>query len=238
VNASDIDYSSEITNGDPDYVYDRIDDEDRCIREVGYAIYKGHFFDQEFRSALAPLIYWLSQRCFENKLTRHLHYQDSFNSFVVSAFHSARSAELLMKTAEDYVSNLKVYSHLVTAHHSFGNQLILDIIQAQGLLINETIVSSFNGIRSEVILGVFKSLFPRLKDARDSIAHADDRSLGIFKFGPQPIADSGSPRQSIGQFGSKIFGLLGKDQQEFAIDCSSIKIFSLITELKLLFKIG
>jgi hypothetical protein len=231
------DYTSEITNGPEDEIYDRINNEERCIREVGCAIYKGHFFDSEFRAVLRPLIVWLGKRCGENALTQDTHYQDMFNHLIVSAFHSARSAELLFETAIDYQSNNKVYDHLICVHHSFGNQIVNDLAQAQRLLTDDDVLNSLVTFLKDEIESIFASLFPKLIVARDSVAHAEERRLGKLKKNAKSQIGVKNLRQSIGQAGSKLIGLIDKDGIEFSIDCHSAKIVALVENLKKLFQI-
>ncbi len=210
----------------PDNV-EQLQAEERSIRLIGTALYRGFHDDRDFRDVLNPLISAMATRCRSHASTRNDHFQDAFNSYIVSAYHAARSAEALARLAQEYRADLVQYCLLMSVQHSFGPAAVFELQNAADLLSIPKIRECIS-LTGESVSELFTRHFPDLRQARHALAHEAERSMGLVR--NQPIG-LGLP-QMRGQFGSKLFGLTTEKFEPLEIDISSVKIVDFLKDLQ------
>ena len=216
---------------------EEIDNEDRCVHLIGHAIHQAFCRDRDFRAALRPLIAYFEQRSTATVATKALHFQDLLNKHLASAYHAASAAENLHATARSYYDDHYQINALSMVKHSFGPSVIFELNSAQKILTNSKVRNAIGNVSYKDIIRVFARHFPRLNEARDALAHKDERALGKVekKWFDGPNLHEGL--QIYGQSGGKLFGLKDEEFRDFDIGIESSAIVSLISDLKILFEI-
>ena len=208
-----------------------IEHTERCSRLIGAAINSAFADDASFRETMRPLNYAAARKSKAHSATCDFYYEDALNGYLVSAYHSARAAELLFEQAYEYRGNLQVFGQLISVHHAFGPSIVFKLQSAQSLLSHDVVCQSLSCDRAAVE-GMFHNLFPQLREARNALAHADERALGLNRRKHFSSGNDFETRQSYGQRGTHIFDLLDGDLKPIEIDVSSAKIVALIEALK------
>jgi hypothetical protein len=222
---------------DDDDPWTSLDNEERCARLVGPALHKAFSDDSVFREELGPLVDFLNDKSWKCDATKDYYCGDTLNHYLVSAYHASRAVELLADAAREYASDPYQFGKLIIIHHTIGTPIIFQLDSARSLMTLNAVLQSLEVIEKKSIEDIFNEIFPRLKDARDALAHQDERSLVVHYdkqvSGRNPIAH----QQIDGQLGADFFGLRDKNQENFRIHVGSGRIVELVGKLRSLFKI-
>ncbi len=218
-------------------ILSNIDNKERCARLIGHAIHEAYTRDEDFRATLRPLLHHLAKKSQSFDPTKYFFYNDALNHYLISAFHASRAAELLFKYVQEYRDDRYPVLKLISVHHAFGPNAVFCLASARSLMTMDIVVQSFETVSADSIERAFDKWFPRLTEARNSLAHQDERAMVVFKGKLIDGRDPFEHRQSDGQAGTRIFGLMDKDQKQFELDVSSQNIMGLASALVSVFDI-
>jgi hypothetical protein len=222
---------------DDDDPWTSLDNEERCVRLVGHALHKAFSDDSGLREKLGPLVDFVNNKSWKSDATKDFFFGDALNQYLVSAYHASRAVELLFDAAREYQSDSYQFGKLIPIHHAIGMPIIFQLDSARRLMTLEVVLQSLGGIEEASIKGIFDKIFPRLKDARDALAHQDERSLAVPHKKPVPERKASDHKQIDGQMGAHFLGLRDDRQKEFEIHVGSELIVELIVSLGTLFNI-
>jgi hypothetical protein len=167
---------------------------------IGHILASAYFDDEEFRAAIKPINEHLQGvsneiqkqiKCFDSEADYMPHMllsmtvASSFNTYIVSSYHAAKACELFSKEAIAKIGDEdgpSMIGTLMTLQHAHGLEAVFNLAYTKGLLTNErfTELAQVDGRKIDEI---FNELFPNLHDARNALAHQDERVLGIVGFG-------------------------------------------------------
>ena len=196
---------------------------------LGALLREAFFDDQPIRVALLPVNRKLNK--ISEKLRSEGKFQlagaasGAFNMFIVSAYHCSRAAELLVGRPE-YFQQPDFGDFFLTIQHSFGLDSVFGLSSSRSFLLQETILQQLV-VTSKSVDDVYAKHLPRLVDARDSLAHEDERILGKSN----KLREFSEKTQMTAKFGSKFKHLLDRDLAEFDFDFSSNKIVSMVASI-------
>ena len=164
--------------------------------KVGDILASAYFEDDTFREAIYPINMFLrrkSQEIMEKMrgvkdeaaylpiFNLAASIESSFNNYAVSSFHAARACELFNLEARQKVGdseNPRALNCLMTFQHAFGLEALFNLSYAKGLTTNQRFAEIVN-INNQKIIELFDELFPTLEDARNALAHQEERVLGV-----------------------------------------------------------
>jgi hypothetical protein len=161
--------------------------------ELGEVLRSAYFDDREFRDAVAPI-----NRHFEkislgtvkgidpdidpNAFKRSISVSSGFNQYIVSAFHASTACERLHANSIKHLKETRAnHPYFMTFQHAFGLEAVLNLALSKGLLTNRRF-REVTDIDVAKVEEIYDEKFPLLNDARNSLAHQDERSLGLHSF--------------------------------------------------------
>jgi hypothetical protein len=155
-----------------------IDDQEIALL-VGNILRSAFLDDREFRMALNR-----TNALLEKAVRRADHYlvrsglQSSFNSHIVSSYHTSRAIELL----SDEIRGRPPGSSdlLFSVMHAFALESVLGLQSAAQLFSHAPVAEAMKG-RSVKVQTAFASKFPFLRETRDALAHDDERVFAIVR---------------------------------------------------------
>lgn len=163
---------------------------------IGQILASAYFDDKEFRTAIKPINEYLqrvsneiqkqikgfaSETEYMPQILISMSVASSFNTYAVSSYHAAKACELFHNEAIKKVHDEDghyMLSSLMSLQHAHGLEAVFNLAYANGLLTNARFVE-LTGVDGKQIEVVFGKLFPNLRDARNALAHQDERVLGI-----------------------------------------------------------
>lgn len=171
---------------------------------IGSILASAYFDDKEFRSAIKPVNEYLQRvsdeiqkqiKKFESEadymplMLLSMTIASSFNTYVVSSFHAAKACELFHDEAVKKVGGEDgphLLGSLMALQHAHGLEAVFNLAYTRGILTNQRFVE-LTKVDGKKIEEIFDKLFPNLRDARNALAHQDERVLGIVGLGKGAI---------------------------------------------------
>ncbi len=210
------------------------DEKNSLYEKVGLTIGKAFFDDYALREAIRPIYHLLSKR--SQILLKNKDYQacnhaaDTFNSYIVSSYHAASAAEQLFEAANTLMPQDRFgAANFIQIQHAFGLEAVVHLHLAKSYLIRKD-VSTFLKLKQHATEVSFDRFFPKLKDARDSLVHQDDRALALVH--DKPIAGKEKDVQFVGQSGARFFGLKDRNLNEFVFSFTPKLYIELLIDLQ------
>ena len=102
----------------------------------------------------------------------------------------------------------------------------------------DKVLAAIGNAPEQEVMSIFSNRFPRLREARNALAHEDERAFGKVGNSLYSGPNLHEGLQFRSQSGSSIFGLKDKTFQDFDIEFDSKAILSLISDLKILFGVA
>ena len=222
---------------------------------LGQILASAYFDDLEFRQIIAPLNELLIVK--SNQAMKSLSsdegevdfqayllaggIQSNFNSYIVSSFHAARVCEMAFEQATRNFraeGNPRCSNALMTLQHAFGIEALFNLSYTKNFITNPRF-AEIAGTDPSNTSAIFDRLFPNLDEARNAVAHQEERALGVFGMGKK--ADkSKAPVMMHSMAGSTFLKLLKKSQperdespnyEEFDFSFATVELFKLVKEL-------
>ena len=196
------------------------------MEKIGNILASAYFDDASFRKAIAPVNMFLrrkSQEIMEKMrgVKDEAEYlpifnlagavESSFNNYVVSSFHAACACEFFNHEARQHVADVddaRAMSGLMTLQHAFGLEALFNLSYTKGLLTIQRFAEIVNVDKQKTIV-LFDGLFPNLEDARNALAHQEERVLGVVGMSEKAKNEQG-PIMFHALAGSKFRDLIRK----------------------------
>ena len=157
--------------------------DDKWALQIGQAICSAFLEDEELRQAILGPNKRLEQVASksDNDLVK-FGLQSSFNSHMVSAYHATRVIEIFHSKILDALKtkNHREWDILFLVMHSYAIEAVFGLYSSCRLFEQEPVMQILGDDASKIVL-LFKTMFPRLKETRDALAHDDERIFGIVK---------------------------------------------------------
>lgn len=197
---------------------------------IGSILASAYFDDKEFRTAIKPINEYLqrvsneiqkqikgfdSEADYMPQMLLSISVASSFNTYVISSYHASKACELFHNEAIKKIHNEDgpyMLSSLMALQHAHGLEAVFNLAYTNGLLTNKRFVE-LTGVDCKEIEVVFGELFPNLRDARNALAHQDERVLGIVGLGNGAITKD-SAVMLHAQRGSQFENLVRKQKVE------------------------
>src|SRR5215213_6005722 len=163
---------------------------------IGRILASAYFEDKEFRKAIKPVNEYLQSESDEiqkqiKKFDSEADYMphmllsmtisSSFNHYFISSFHAAKACELFHSEATKKVGDEDgphMLGSLMALQHAHGLEAVFNLAYTRGILTNKRFIE-LTKVDGKKIEAIFDELFPNLRDARNALAHQDERVLGI-----------------------------------------------------------
>ena len=202
-------------------------DGEDLVPTVGAILNNAFMEDSDFRNTLQGLNLQLVKIAHSsNDVLMKFGLQLSFNSHVISSYHATRAIELLH--AEILAQFPKSPDLLFGLMHSFALEAVFGLWRARQLFKQAPVVRLL-GERAEKVADVFSSTFPFLKEARDALAHDDERVFGIVK--GKELGGGQEHRQWISLRGTKL-GCKNANLKDIEFHFPTASYFDLVCKLK------
>jgi hypothetical protein len=166
---------------------------------IGRILASAYFDDKEFRNAIKPVNEYLQRvsdeiqkqiKKFDSKADYMPHtIASSFNTYVISSFHAAKACEFFHSEAVKKVHDEDgphMLSSLMALQHAHGLEAVFNLAYTRGILTNKRFVE-LTKVDGKKIEEIFDGLLPNLRDARNALAHQNERVLGIVGLGKGAI---------------------------------------------------
>ena len=151
---------------------------------IGELIHEAFFKDESIREKIRPINQILSEvsaRKFKVDLKLPMPIDGSFNNYIVSSYHAAKSVELLIDTARKAFKSRQseVMPALITIQHSFGLEAVVNLNSSRLFLTNHLVLNALGFDSPKLLEEVYSKRFPRLHEVRNAFVHDDERVLGL-----------------------------------------------------------
>lgn len=206
-----------------------------AAEEIGKIIHDAFFDDGEFRNRLdGQLICHLRKAAQKasasNLFALSVVIADHPNSYLVSSFHAAKAIELLAcRATESYKSgDYGVMGRLMTISHSFALEAVFGLDAARRFLQDPSVLKALGLPDGGHIESAFGESFPRLHEARNSLAHGDERVLNWV--GVEGVGED-IYKMQMRVMASTTLTLRSKDGSEFKFSFPSGQYLALLDKL-------
>lgn len=153
-------------------------DVDQLKPIIGDLIFAAFFDDEDFRKVARQLQHDLERLFPMDHKTPFAYALPALYSYFISAHHSTRAIELISeKVRKDFMKDLGI-ADLMMIQHSFMLEAVFHLRSAQAFFQLGPIKKRL-GPPAREIDSIFAKNFPRLADARNALAHQDERALAI-----------------------------------------------------------
>jgi hypothetical protein len=194
---------------------------------VGNILRSAFLEDREFRTVLNRTNELLQKagRKADHYLVRS-GVQSSFNSHIVSSYHTSRSIELLF----DEIRGRPPGSSdlLFSVMHSFALESVFGLQSAAQLFSHAPVVEVMKG-RAVKVQTAFASKFPFLRETRDALAHDDERVFAIVRH--KERGDAIDQMQLIALWGTRL-KCKNENLEDIVFDFPTASCFELIQEIE------
>ena len=223
------------------------------MEKVGDILASAYFKDDDFREAINPINMFLQRKSraimetikgvkdeaeYLPIFSLAASIESSFNGYAVSSFHAARACELFYEEARRKVGafeNPRSINYLMTFQHAFGLEAVFNLSYARGLATNQRFAENVH-VDKQVITDLFHELFPNLEDARNALAHQEERVLGVVGMGEKAKNEKG-PVMFHGLAGARFSDLVRKVKSDNPTEVTYEK-FDFPFETKLYFQLA